>query len=396
MKDGFIVVGDVHEGINFGYRIDPRTGVSDRAMDIHRNFVAAANYAIEHRSRLFIVLGDMFDRTHVSPVFREMIRKDVIEPLREAGAEVWILAGNHDQPRSMPRSTSLDDFKAFSNVKVFRTPEVETREIDGKKVGFIIAPFLHPEQFVEKLREKDYDIGQDDAFPAAQRLWGQWIKDSTDEIESDFTVLLGHYHVEGSQLSAFNRNQYLPTEFSFSREMIPENVDLALFGHIHLHQNVTDRIVYVGSVERIDWGEREEEKGFISVDTDRKKWEFVKLDTRAMIKVELDLSSSENPTKDILEGLPGDIDGALLRLFLKGPEGLRNKIDEKKVEDALSTTFFHEVRWEEFREEKAGYSEFTVDPHELFQRFVSQNYSKHPDKEKLLEFGSDVLKEVLE
>jgi exonuclease SbcD len=396
MKHGFIVVGDVHEGINFGYRIDPRTGVSDRAMDIHRNFVTTAKYAIEHGSHLFIILGDMFDRTHVSPVFREMVRHDVIEPLLNAGIEVWILAGNHDQPRSMPRSTSLDDFKAFSNVTVFRTPEVETREIDGKKAGFIIAPFLHPEQFIEKLREKGYEIGHDDAFPAAQRLWKQWIKEAADELESDSTILLGHYHVEGSQLSAFNRNQYLPSEFSFSREMIPENIDLALFGHIHLHQKVTGKIVYVGSVERIDWGEREEDKGFISVDTDGKKWEFVKLDTRPMIKFELDLSSSENPTKDIIDGLPENIDGALLRLFLKGPEGLRSKINERKVADALSTAFFHEVRWEEVREEKAGYTEFTVDPHELFQRFVSQNYSKHPDKEKLLEYGSEVLKEVLE
>jgi exonuclease SbcD len=395
MKDGFIVVGDVHEGINFGYRIDPRTGVSDRAMDIHRNFVTAAEYAAEHGTRLFIVLGDMFDRTHVSPVFREMVRSDVIEPLRKAGIEVWILAGNHDQPRSMPRSTSLDDFKAFSNVKVFRTPEVETREIDGEKVGFIIAPFLHPEQFIEKLREKGYEIGHDDAFPAAQRLWKQWIKESSDELKADFTVLLGHYHVEGSQLSAFNRNQYLPSEFSFSREMIPESVELALFGHIHLHQKVTENIVYAGSVERIDWGEREEQKGFISVNTKDKSWNFVKLETRPMVKLELDLTSSQNPTNDIIEGLPDDMEGILLRLFLKGPEGLRNKINEKKVADALSTAFFHEVRWEEFREEKAGYSEFTVDPHELFQRFVSLNYSKHPDKEKLLEYGSEVLKEVL-
>jgi exonuclease SbcD len=249
---------------------------------------------------------------------------------------------------------------------------------------------------MERLREQEYEIGHEDAFPAAQRLWKEWIRNSVEELEVDFTVLLGHYHVEGSQLSAFNRNQYLPSEFSFSREMIPDGVDLALFGHIHLHQQVTEKIVYVGSVERIDWGEREEEKGFISVNTDEKSWEFVKLRTRPMVKVELDLTSSKNPTDDIIAGLPDDIEGALLRLFLKGPEGLRTKINERKVGEALSTAFFHEVRWEEVREEKAGYSEFTIDPHELFKRFVSVNYSKHPDREKLLEYGSEVLKEVLE
>ena len=66
-----IAVGDVHEGMNFGYRPDPRTGVTDRAMDIHRNFTRAAEFAIEKGAKLFVVLGDLFDRPHVSPVFRE-------------------------------------------------------------------------------------------------------------------------------------------------------------------------------------------------------------------------------------------------------------------------------------------------------------------------------------
>ena len=52
-----VCVGDVHEGIPFDFRIDPETGISERAMDLHRNFARAAQWAIDRGSKVFIVLG---------------------------------------------------------------------------------------------------------------------------------------------------------------------------------------------------------------------------------------------------------------------------------------------------------------------------------------------------
>lgn len=392
-----IAVGDVHEGINFGYRPDPKTGVTDRAMDIHKNFAFTAQYAIEHKSKLFVVLGDLFDRTHVSPVFREMVRKDVIEPLGKEGIEVWILAGNHDQPRSMAKSTSLDDFRGYSHVKIFRTPKIKRERIEGKDVGFIIVPYLHPDQIAERIRkELGKEVKREEVFKEARSWWKEWIKNSADELDTDVKILFGHYHVEGAMLSAFNRIQYLPSEFSFTRDMIPESVDLAVFAHIHLHQSLTGKIVYVGSVERIDWGEREENKGFLSLDLESKGWDFIKLKTRDMLKIDIDLSKSEDLTEDIIKNLQQDLKGKMVRLHVKGIEGFRARVDERRLEKELKDTFFHEVRWEELKAEKEAFVEFTVDPNLLFQRFVELNYEAHPSHKRILEYGKRVLNEVLE
>src|SRR5256885_4280663 len=141
-----VCVGDVHEGLNFDFRIDPGAGTWEGALALHGNFAKAARGAIEHQASLFCILGDLFDRAHVAPVFREMVRKDVIEPLGAAGIEVWILAGNHDEPRRTARSTSLDDYRGYAHVKVFRSPKVEIREVEGRKIGFILIPYMHPEQ----------------------------------------------------------------------------------------------------------------------------------------------------------------------------------------------------------------------------------------------------------
>src|SRR2546426_8251983 len=120
-----VCVADVHEGIGFGFLIDPETGVSARALDLHRNFVAAANWAIEHGAKLFCVLGDLFDRANVAPVFRELVRRDVIEPLGKAGIEVWLLAGDHDQPPAVARRTSPGDLPGYRHVQIFRLPTTE-------------------------------------------------------------------------------------------------------------------------------------------------------------------------------------------------------------------------------------------------------------------------------
>src|SRR5437016_10700583 len=102
-----VCVGDVHEGLSFDFRLDPDTGISERALDLHGNFAKAARWAIEHGASLFCVIGDLFDRTHVPTVFREMVGKDVNELLCAAGIEVRILVGSYEQPQNAAHSTSL-------------------------------------------------------------------------------------------------------------------------------------------------------------------------------------------------------------------------------------------------------------------------------------------------
>src|SRR3989442_2571731 len=186
-----VCVGDVHEGLSFDFRIDPETGISERALDLHGNFAKAARWAIEHRASLFCILGDLFDRAHVAPVFREMVRRDVIEPLGDAGIEVWILAGNHDQPRRAVRSTSLDDYRGYSHVKVFREPKMETRDIGGRRVGFILIPYMHPQQVVEQVRGNlGEDVLRELGYEAARRAWEKGVRDTGREPEeADLPIL---------------------------------------------------------------------------------------------------------------------------------------------------------------------------------------------------------------
>jgi len=394
-----VIVGDIHEGINFGFNIDAETGISKRALDIHNNFAKTAQYAIENSASLFVVLGDMFDRTHVSPTFRELIRQDVIEPLEKEGIEVWILAGNHDQPHGEKKGTSIDDFRGYRNVKVFRKPNVKEKKIGGKSFGFVIVPYLHPEQIARLVEEKEgTEISREQMFLVGQRLLKQWIANRCEELDTEYKIMFGHYYLEGAKLRETSSPEVLPGEFSFTRDMIPETLDLVVFGHVHLRQVIgsSPEFVYTGAIERIDWGEREDKKGFVVISPDSEElWEFHELPIREMVKVSLEIKADEDPTKKIIDALPEEVEEKMLRLEIGLEEGLRERISESRITEKLKGAFYYDVKWKELTTEKLGYVEFTMNPHQLLRTFLKTNYKEHPKYEEILKEGEDILNEVL-
>jgi exonuclease SbcD len=394
-----VAVADVHEGINFGFNMDVETGISERALDIHKNLVKAAKFAINNSSKLFVIVGDLFDRTHISPTYREMIRKDVIEPLGKNNVNVWILAGNHDQPHSLKKGTSIDDFRGYPHVKVYREPSVEEIFIDDEKIRCLIMPYMHPDSIALMVKEKiGKDVPPEQMFTAGQKLIKNWLKEKS-EAEANYKIVFAHYYVEGAKIRETTYPEILPGEFSFTKDMIPDNLDIAVFGHIHLHQSMgktgKTEIVYPGAVERIDWGEREDSKGFISISVKEKSWDFVKLPVREMMKINVDIKPDEEPDERILKSIP-DVSGKMIRLEITLPEGFRAKVSDEKINEKLKNAFYYDLRWIETTKEKIGLISFTTNPYELLKEFIELNYADDRRKDEILNEGNNILKEVLE
>ncbi|TLZ50815.1 MAG: hypothetical protein E6K18_06420 [Methanobacteriota archaeon] len=380
-----VCVADVHEGIGFGFLMDPETGVSARALDLHRNFVTAAKWAIEHGAKLFCVLGDLFDRTHVPPVFRELVRRDVIEPLGKAGIDVWLLAGNHDQPRAFARGTSLDDFRGYRHVKVFREPTTEVREFGGVKVGFVLLPYMHPEEIVKRMRERlNEEVSREQAYEMSRAIWRDWIADRTASLDVARLIVYGHFWIDGARPTE-SGYEVVPDEFTFTRDMFPPKMDLAVFGHL----------VYTGAPERIDWGERDEPKGFLALDAAKATWEFIELTAREMVRVAVTIGIDEDPTAKILDALPANARDKLVRLEVTLPEALRPKVEQRRIDERLAGAFHYEVKWLVQRKDFRVVEEFTMDPMRLLRGYVDAHYKEHPRKAAIEADGEQILKEVI-
>jgi exonuclease SbcD len=231
-----------------------------------------------------------------------------------------------------------------------------------------------------------------------QRLLKQWIVNRCEELDVDYKILFGHYYLEGARLRETQSPEVLPDEFKFTRDMIPEDLDLALFGHVHLHQVMEGRpeFVYTGALERVDWGERDDKKGFVVISPKNKDlWEFVELPVRGMVKITLDISAGGDATEKILTAIPENVQEKMFRLEIELDEGGRERVSESRISEKLKGSFYYDVKWKERTKEKLGYAEFTMNPYELLRTFLKTNYGDHPEYQQLLKEGESILSEVL-
>jgi exonuclease SbcD len=96
--------------------------------------------------------------------------------------------------------------------------------------------------------------------------------------------------------------------------------DYVALGHVHRHQVLCQQppVIYPGSIERVDFGEEGEEKGFIlaEISKTQTRWQFWPLPTRPFLTIDVDLAPiSENPQAHLLAAIdPTAIDQAIVRL----------------------------------------------------------------------------------
>lgn len=123
--------------------------------------------------------------------------------------------------------------------------------------------------------------------------------------------------------------------------------DYVALGHLHRHQNLNPNgypaVVYSGSIERIDFGERKEEKGFCLVSIPEKgkaTYTFIPVPTRPFIQIEVALisgTSGISQTDQIINEIKKhDLKDAIVKIIYHVPMGKKDLVDLKIIEFTCS------------------------------------------------------------
>jgi exonuclease SbcD len=255
---------------------------------------------------------------------------------------------------------------------------------------------MHPEQVVEQVRQTlGKEVPRELAYEAARQTWKEWIHNRAADLSAvDLRVLFGHFEFQGVRYASTAPSEVVPNDFTFTPEMVPDAVDLVVFGHIHMHQTVGGKIVYVGAPERIDWGERLDPKGFLALRPEG-TWSFIELPARPMDKIEAVVGMGDDVTEKVLAALPPQVDGHLVRIEITLPDELRNRLDEKRLADHLRNAFHYEVKFVSSNRPRVMTEEFTLDPGRLLSDYVDKVLADHPKREAIKVEARRVLKEAL-
>jgi exonuclease SbcD len=182
--------------------------------------------------------------------------------------------------------------------------------------------------------------------------------------------------------------------------------DYVALGHIHRHQDLHKGahppVVYSGSVERIDFGEEREDKGFVwaQVDKGHTTYSFIPLPARRFVTLRLD--AQQGDPLHLLEAALAeqDIKDAVVRLFLTITPEQSDLIDERLIRERLREAYLlagiirEEVR-APVRSRDAGLTE-VLGPLQAVERYILGHPEYAEQQQELLARAQLLLRELQE
>lgn len=397
---GMLHFADTHIGMeNYG-RVDPETGTSSRVRDFLDRLDEAIDYALEREVDLAVFAGDAFRNREPNPTHqREFAAR--IKRLADA-APILLLLGNHDMPAMTSKASTVDIFRALAvpNVMVGHQPGGQVVETKRGPVYLAWMPYpmrnhlLNPDtcrgKSIEQLEGILRQTVSETLRDLAQRAEGQAMP----------RVLAGHFSVAEAELGS-ERTVMLGRDVMVNRSTLAEPVwDYVALGHIHRHQVVnpgeSPPMVYSGSLERIDFGEEGEEKGFCWVKLARGEadWTFVPVAARPFQTYRVDARDSEDPTEATIGRLIDVAEGAVVRIIVRlraeQEAAFQERVVLQELERASSVTISREVEVEA-RTRLGDVAPQALGARELLSRYFQAREVEPDRREALMERAEGLL-----
>lgn len=345
----FIHTADIHFGMeNYG-RIDPVTGIHSRLLDFKKSFDTCIDYAIDQNVDLFVFAGDAYKTANPSPTQQKLLMQSFMR-LYKANIPVVIVVGNHDNPLSFGKANALDIFAhlPIDGFYVFAKPETLTLQTKSGPVQIVGIPWPNRHHLA---------LNATHALASSTALT-QHISDSLAKIIQTFAqkldptipaILVGHLTVSAGIFSGSEKRAvYGNDPILLPSQLALQPFDYVALGHLHRFQNINPNepipIVYAGSIDRIDFGERKEEKGFCDVTIHEKyatTFKHIEIKTRPFIQIEVTLNDTQDQTEQILSALQKQtITDAIVKITYEIPTTSTDTVDVKKIQKYCSDAMY--------------------------------------------------------
>jgi exonuclease SbcD len=347
---------DIHVGMeNYG-RLDPATGTSTRVRDFLDRLDEVIDYALDHDVDAAIFAGDAFKNRDPEPTQqREFAQR--IKRLADA-VPTLLLVGNHDMPGMAAKASSVDIFRALDVPGVIVGHRPEGRVVETKRGPIYLAWMPYPMRNRLLSREEHQGKTIDELEIALRQTVSEILRDLAQEaVEHDMPrVLVGHFSVAEAKLGS-ERSVMLGRDVAVTTSTLADETwDYVALGHIHKHQSLNSgampAVVYSGSLERIDFGEEAEEKGFCWVELERShtQWAFVPVNARPFKTLRIDIRQSTEPTQAVVDQLAPVPEGSVVRVVVSlradQQAGLRDREIEAALPQAASFSLVRQVEVE--------------------------------------------------
>ena len=187
--------------------------------------------------------------------------------------------------------------------------------------------------------------------------------------------------------------------------------DYVALGHVHKYQQLgtNPRIVYSGSIQRVDFGEEKDPKGFCIIELDPtaytghrlKHFEFHEVDARNFVTIPVQIRNDDiDPTNTVLKEIGKyHIEKAIVRVMISVAPELEGHLNSEKIRGALQDAHFVASVTTEVtstqRTRLGGTYSGTTDPRDVLKLYLS-NIGIAADRSKIIMEHAEKLMEEIE
>jgi exonuclease SbcD len=345
-------LSDIHMGSGFSHgRLNPKTGLNTRLEDFVASLSRCIDRAIAEPVDLVLFGGDAFPDATPAPFVHEAFASQ-FRRLADADIPTVLLVGNHDQHSQGNGGASLSIYRTLAVPGFLVGDRITTHRITTRNglIQIITLPWLTRSTLLTRPETEGLSLGEVNDL-LIQRLEPVLEAEIRQLDPALPTILLAHVMADRASLGA---ERFLAVGKGFSVPLSlfnrPEFEYVAL-GHVHKHQNLNPGndppIIYPGSIDRVDFSEEKEEKGyiFLEIEKGRVNWQFCPLPTRPFRTIEVNVSEAEDPKQEILKALKKHpITDAVVRLVYTIRSEQLEAIDASTLAEALKTAHTYTIR----------------------------------------------------
>jgi exonuclease SbcD len=366
-----IHLADSHLGFSSYSRLDEHGRNRIEEM-VYSGFEKAIEKIIELRPDAVVHAGDVFH--HVRPKIKPLVvfQRGLLK-LMEEDIPVIIISGNHDAPKSFSSTSPFRLFEDLRGVHIAQRYKYERTEVGDHY--FHCIPFcLEPQDYLAEF-ERIERLGRD--------------------------VLVMHGLVE----SLANRKMRSVGEHELKDSFLKSDFDYIALGHFHGQAQLSRNAWYSGSLEYFNFGEAQDRKGMLLVDTETGRAEGVPVRPKYMIDhpaIDCSGMRSEEIAQSLLELCPEDemID-RMVRITLKNvSRAAYRSIDQGRLSRRGASALYFKIRPEFLDEEE--HFERSIDRrtlHEEFSCYMEEGSSKELIPARILNdvvaYGSEIMKKAV-
>ena len=395
---------DLHLGVeNYG-RIDPETGLSSRLGDFLSAFDEVVAYALNNDIDLVLFCGDAYKSREPSQTHqREFARR--IWRLASGGIPVFLLIGNHDLPMAIGRATTMEIFRTLEieNVIVANAPGNYRVQTKAGPIQVVALPWARKSALLS--REETKNLTFDELNERLERILTDRLIMEVEGLDRSLPAILAAHVSLSNAKSGSERGMIMGHDYMLLPSVVANPAfDYVALGYIHKRQVLSESppVVYPGSLQRIDFSEEEDEKGFFVVEIGQKRevsFEFHPVKARRFLTIKVNVGAQEvDPTQTVLQAIARhQIEDAIVRVQVAIPERLEGLLEEGEIRKALRDAHFIAAIARDVARERrprmAGWSAEGITPLQALEVYLNSKSTSPERIKQLLEYGERLIQE---